>query len=165
MLSKYFYIFKDETADKYLLYLDEFLKFLRKHKNPSDKLQSVKKANVTREVETAGEKLYNINDKEAISVSFLLKYIFHHCEQVGVLKNISLDIEKLLLFGSKENKSQDYFHRTCLELYHEIAHSLLPVFESIEKLSFDESVISSLIKDHKQTGKFTEHQWKKNLPF
>ena len=161
MLSKHFYIFKDETSEEYILYLDEFLTFLRKHKTQSDRLQHVKKTNVTRELKRTGEKLYNVNNKEAISVSFLLKYIFNHCEQVGVLKNISVDIEKLLLFGSKEKKSQDYYHRTCLELYNEIAFSQLPIFESIEKLSFDENAISSLINEHKQVGNFTEHQWKK----
>ena len=165
MLSKYFYIFKDETSEKYLLYLDEFLTFLRKHKNPSDKLQHVKKCNVIRELERSGEKLYNVNDKEAISLTFLLKYTFYHCEQSGVLKNISVDIEKLLLFGSKEKKSQDYYHRTCLELYNEIALSQLPIFESVEKLSFDESAISYLVNDHKQVENFTEHQWKKICHF
>ena len=71
-----------------------------------------------------------------------------------------MDIEKLLLLGSKEKKPQDYYHHTLLELYNEIAFSQLPIFESIEKRSFDENAISSLIHDHKQVGNFTELQWK-----
>ena len=45
MLSKHFYIFKDETSEEYLLYLDEFHTF------------SLKKTNVTPELKGTGEAL------------------------------------------------------------------------------------------------------------
>lgn len=118
----------------------------------------MKRSNIIRELGTHKEKLYTANEKEAIPVLFLLKYIFQHSEQKGVLKEFAVKIEKLLLFGSKEKRTQAYYHRANLELYKEIASSDLPIFQSIDPLFFDEDAIPSLIVGNKEEGKFSETQ-------
>ena len=81
MLFKDLYIFYHEPSEKYLIYLETFLAFLRAHISISDTIQLVKRSNIIGELGTHKEKLYTANEKEAIPVLFLLKYIFQHSEQ------------------------------------------------------------------------------------
>ena len=152
-LQKYFYIFQDpNTSTNHLVFLDDFYKYF----DNECKRQNVhvRRSYLLRSFKS----VKSVDGKDTVSVREILRYCFNHFDDYSACKEIVHTVEKSVLFNKASTETE--YVRSSLELYKLVAKTQLEKFEDIlENVELDESVILTLVKDHKRL--FTEREWKR----
>ena len=155
-LHKCFYIFQDpDISTNSLVFFDDFYKFFE---------DKCKKQNVHLRRSFVLRSLKNIKHvdrKEAVTVREILRYCFSHCEDYDACKEIVRVVEHAALH---KTSSETQYVSSSFDLYKLIAKCQFQnVNDFLQHLDLDESVIPTLVNDHK--GLFSQSEWKKIVWF
>ena len=139
------------------VWADILVKTLRKNLCQRDKLQAIKCSNVMREFHKHPHGVKQIGEKCALRLFCVLRYIFHHAEDMNICKRIAKEIEHLLTFQECNNDVE-----SVLSLYKKVSSSSFWSSSAAKHLlesDFQTCASNTLYSDHKQH--FSNDQWNK----
>ncbi|CAG2231048.1 unnamed protein product [Mytilus edulis] len=147
---------ENDIENKWVL-LEDFLLFLRNQHRPTDKIKDIKKSNVQKEFKGHFNGLKEVDGHFRISVRSVLRYCFHHTEQLYICQKVVHQIEKKC-FGkntSSELTIKDIYVRVVKTFYRseDIEN------HSLQTLEIDDSQIDTLFNNYKDD--FNHFEWKK----
>lgn len=154
IFSKLFHVFKDDNLEEHEHYvlLDDFFNLLRKTDT------DVRRYNINRTFKNYKGGIKLVNNKQAVSVVSILKYIFSYCESSTTCISLARDIEKELLTDKATKESRTV--NSSFDIYKLIAKTKFQNLDVLfENTSIDETNIKTLIAEHKPC--FTAPAWKK----
>ena len=161
MLSNLHLIYKEEDEEPWVK-VHEFVKLLQKNSHEDDKLKSIRKDAIVREVEKHRKGVSVIDSEQYIPVASVIKYICHHSDQLVFCKRNLSQITSILL----TNPGTFNFS------------SIKEVYDTVAKTQFHSSVIENhlystvaLSNDDAPTviteyeNNFSQLQWQRILLF
>lgn len=86
--------FRTDIGDGQWIELDEFISFLRQYHSPSDKIKKVKRSNIISEFKTHQVSLKEKDGILYITITSVLRYIFHHYDQQAICRECVHEIQQ-----------------------------------------------------------------------
>lgn len=151
----------DENGEGSWVKFESFVTFLKHNHHPADSIVGIKTSNVRKEINGHRYGLKQIHGTEYVSFSSILKYVFHHCDQISICRRICDQTVQCIL-GNTDSASNVF------EIYKAVAHTQLHS-KQIEATVFNldtetkEGDIPTLYKDYKIN--FTKEEWRRIVEF
>lgn len=151
----------DENGEGSWIKLEYFIKFLKENHHPADSIAGIKSNNVRKEINGHRHGLKEISGSDYVSFNSVLKYIFHHCNQINICKRICYQLVQCVL-GNTESISN------VLEACKAVAKTQLrskhieTIFHQADKKTYEDD-IPSLFKDYRVN--FTGEEWEQIVQF
>lgn len=108
----------DENGEGSWIKFESFIKFLKENHHPADLIAGIKSNNVRKEINGHRHGLKEISGSDYVSFNSVLKYIFHHCDQINICKRICDQLVQCVL-GNTDSISN------VLEVYKTVAKTQL----------------------------------------
>ena len=149
----------DENGDGCWIKFDSFINLLKTKHDQGDSIVAIKTNNVKKEINGHKNGLKLIWGTEYISYSSILKYMFHHNDQLIFCKRVCDQVIQILL-GTND------FASNIFEIYHTVAHKQIHtkhIEALLESVNIIETDIPTLYKDYKLH--FTQEEWRRVVEF